>query len=63
MAGNGDYVSQLLPDEEQAIMLRDVLVAAATGLPMPDLTDDQKTDAALLLAKLLTDLRKHRRRA
>lgn len=51
------YVAQLLPDLEQARVLRDALT---DYLKRDDITDEQRDAAIALQLKLITDIRKKR---
>lgn len=51
------YVAQLLPDADQARVLRDAL---KDYTERTDITEDQRDAAWELLAKLTADMRRHR---
>ncbi len=56
------YVAQLLPDQQQARLLRDSLsVTLGMADPRP-LTEDEKDALWAMLTKLVTDMRKAERR-
>lgn len=54
------YVSQLLPDEQQARVLRDALLVAVGDKQVFQLSEDEKDAAYEMLTKLTADMRRKR---